>query len=278
LDPVSAEVWENKEVASGIFRLKLRPYGPAPRVAPGRFFMLGVGQGLDPLLRRPLGHLCTSVDDNGIHLLEFLYEVRGRGTRILSLAQPPRIVSFIGPLGRGWRLEVTPKRIMMVAGGMGVVPLYAAASALQLARPRPRVEFFFGAKTGRGLVLQAELEKRSTQFHPCTEDGCRGDKGLVTDLIKAEMKRLGEELERHKKEDKLILACGPRAMLKEVVKLARTADVPCQVSLEARMGCGMGACLTCSIKGADGNNLRVCQDGPVFAAEEVDWEALDESA
>lgn len=269
MDPVSAEIWDNREVATGVFRLKLRPYGPVPRTAPGQFFMLGLSHDRDPLLRRPLGHLANSVDENGIHLIEFLYEARGRGTRLLSLAQPPRILSLIGPLGRGWRLEPLPPRIIMAAGGMGLVPLFAAARALQLAKPRPAIHFCFGAKTGRGLVLLPELEAVTSALACCTEDGCRGEPELVT----APLARALDSLEFR---GATVLACGPRPMLKAVVRLAAEKSAPCQVGLEARMACGMGACLTCAVPDRDGRVRHVCTDGPVFDADEIDWEALDD--
>jgi len=271
LDPVSAEIWENKEIATGIYRLKLRPYGPAPRVAPGRFFMIGVGPGTDPLLRRPLSHLATSVNEDGIQLLEFLYEVRGRGTELLSLLQPPRIISYIGPLGNGWRRDGVPRRVILAGGGAGAVPLYAASKALAEITPRPKIEFIYGARTGRCLALASEIGVMVEDTVLCTEDGCRGEKGLVTDLLRRALTDADPART-------LVLACGPRAMLAQVALLTKERGVACQVSLEARMACGMGACLTCSIRGADGHNVRVCKEGPVFDAAEVDWEALDECA
>jgi len=271
LNPISAQVCEQTEVAAGIFRLKLRPCAPVPRVAPGRFFMIGLGPGHDPLLRRPLSHLCTSIVEDGVEIMEFLYEVRGKGTKLLSSLQPPRIISFIGPLGNGWRLDPLPKRVIMVAGGMGVVPLYATARSLGERTPRPKVEFIYGARTASGLVLMDELEELVSRTFICTEDGCKGVEGFAT-------RGLRLALEKGDAKNTLILACGPRAMLKKTCEIAKNRVIPCQVSLEARMACGMGACLTCSIKGADGKNLRVCKHGPVFDSEEVDWEALDESA
>lgn len=271
MDPVSAEIWENREIATGIFRLKLRPYGPAPRVAPGRFFMIGVGAGTDPLLRRPLSHLSTVINEEGIHLMEFLYEVRGRGTELLSLMQPPRILNYIGPLGNGWRLDRLPGKVIMAGGGAGAVPLYAAVKALILVKPKPEVLFIYGARTGRCLALAPDLGALAEDTMLCTDDGCRGEKGLVTDLLKRALTKADPH-------DTLVLACGPRPMLVEVARLTAERKIPCQVSLEARMACGMGACLSCSIKAADGANLRVCKEGPVFDATEVDWEALHECA
>lgn len=271
MNPQSAEVWENKEIATGIFRLKLRPYGPVLHVDPGRFFMLGLGGGHDPLLRRPLSHLGVSAVEEGILVTEFLYEVRGRGTELMSRLQPPRIINFIGPLGQGWRLDPRPERVIMVAGGLGVVPLFAAAKILALQKPRPEIIFIYGARQSRGLVLGDELKKMTAELRLFTEDGSKGKKGLATE-------GLLEVTKKKSSRSALVLACGPRPMLKAVARIAPEKNLSCQVSLEARMACGLGACLTCVIKGADGKNRRVCQEGPVFMASEVDWEALDDCA
>jgi dihydroorotate dehydrogenase electron transfer subunit len=271
MDPRGALIVENREISADIFRLRLKTEGPDPAAAPGRFFMIGLNQGTDPLLRRPLSHLSAAVDGHGVRMIEFIYEVRGRGTWLLSKMKPPAAIDYIGPLGRGWDLDPVPKKVIMVAGGVGAVPLYAAAVSLARAEPRPELEFIYGARTGSGLVLEPEIGEIVAGSILCTEDGCRGEKGLATDFLK-------RSLNGRSAKDALILACGPRAMLKKVAGMAREQDVPCQVSLEARMACGMGACLTCSIKGAGGNNLRVCKDGPVFDARAVDWEALDDFA
>ena len=268
MDPVSAEIWKNQEMATGIFRLQLRPYAPVRHVAPGRFFMIGLSTGYDPLLRRPLGHLGVRTTEESILVMEFLYEVRGRGTEVLSRLQPPRVISYIGPLGQGFRLEPLPTEVIMVAGGLGVVPLYAAASQLALRSPRPRVTFIYGAKTGRGLPLAPEISGLTADTILYTEDGSKGKRGLASQGLSETIKKI--------KGGAVVLACGPRAMLREVARIAAKNHTACQVSLEARMACGLGACLTCAIKGADGKNRRVCQEGPVFMAEEVDWEALDD--
>jgi dihydroorotate dehydrogenase electron transfer subunit len=205
MGPVAALIVENREVAADIFRLRLKPEGPDPDAAPGRFFMIGLNQGTDPLLRRPLSHLSAIVDGQGVHIMEFIYEVRGRGTRLLSKMKPPSAIDYIGPLGKGWDLDPLPEKVIMVAGGLGAVPLYAAAVSLTQAEPRPEVEFIYGARTGSCLALEPEIGEIVASSIVCTEDGCRGEKGLATDFLK---RSLNEPTK-----DTLILACGPRAML-----------------------------------------------------------------
>lgn len=269
MNPEKAKVVDNREVAPGIYRLALEAGEGSGEVAPGRFFMIGVGLGFDPLLRRPLSLLDQRRGKGGGRVYEFLYEVRGKGTRALARLSPPASISFIGPLGNGWTLDPIPPRLVMVAGGMGAVPLYAAAGAVARAGRASAIEFIYGARTGECMALASEVEGMPCATRFCTEDGCLGEKGLATAL-------LSQALEGVDPSGTVILACGPRAMLKETARISAERNIPCQVSLEARMGCGMGACLTCSIRGADGSNLRVCREGPVFAADKIDWEALDD--
>ena len=271
VEPFPAEVREQREVAAGVFRLWLRPYAAQTGVAPGRFYMVAVGRGLDPLLRRPLSFLSAEPAADGAPGLTLLYEVRGRGTEMLAHLAPPHTLTLIGPLGRGFRLDAPPRRVILVGGGIGAVPLYAAAQALQRHPARPRVTFIYGARTGDLLVLAPELESSGHENLICTDDGCRGEKALTTDLLE-------RELAADPGTGVTVLACGPRPMLQRLASVCRDRGAACQVSLEARMACGMGACLTCVIRGASGRNLRVCKEGPVFDAEEVDWEALDGQA
>ncbi len=268
LVPFQAEVRENREVAPGIFRMKLLPQEELSQVLPGRFFMLKAGRGHDPLLRRPLSHLGFG-KKQGDKALEFMYEVRGRGTALLSGLRPSETVSVIGPLGSGFCLDPALESVVLAGGGMGAVPLFSAARELAAREQVPKMEFVYGARTGECLVLQSDLGEVGCQAVLCSEDGCAGEQGMVTDVLQ-------KTLDRMDKGPELLLACGPRAMLKVVAGMAARRGIPCQVSLEARMGCGMGACLTCTIRGADGHNLRVCREGPVFDSGRIDWEALDD--
>ena len=266
--PFPALVIDQQELAPKVFRLTLRPCVSVADSAPGQFFMVGVTDSLDPLLRRPLSFLRADDDFDGRPRLVLIYEVRGRGTMLLSSSLPGRSISLIGPLGRGFRLNDAPARAILVGGGIGAVPLYAAAARLQDAGGE--VTFIYGARTGDSLVLSPEIAATGAENLICTDDGCQGEKAFTTELLERE---LDDE-----QADRLVLACGPRPMLKKVAALCRERHVLCQVSLEARMACGLGSCLTCIVRGATGQNLRVCKDGPVFDAAELDWEALDDQA
>ena len=267
--PFSAMVIEQRELAPQVYRLALRPSVSVAHAAPGQFFMVGVSDTHDPLLRRPLSYLSAADGPDGMPSLVLIYEVRGRGTRLLSCLRPGRSVSLIGPLGRGFRLAPVPARAILVGGGIGAVPLYAPVAALK--KIGADVTFIYGARTGEIIdFLAPDLAATGAGTKICTDDGCRGEKAFTTDLLERELADASA--------DRVVLACGPRPMLKKVAAICRESKVPCQVSLEARMACGLGACLTCAVRGAAGPNLRVCHDGPVFDAAELDWEALDDQA
>lgn len=265
--PFPALVTDQRELAPKVFRLSLRPAVSVADAAPGQFFMVGVSDSDDPLLRRPLSFL-SAADQDGKPSLTLIYEVRGRGTLLLSSYQPGRSVSLIGPLGHGFDLNPPPRRAILVGGGIGAVPLYSSAVALKAAGAD--VTFIYGARTGDLLFLASELAAICARNLVCTDDGCQGRKAFTTDLLEEEL--------REPRADQVVLACGPRPMLRRTAELCREYRTPLQVSLEARMACGMGACLTCAVRGASGKNVRVCKEGPVFDAAGLNWEALDDQA
>ena len=175
-----------------------------------------------------------------------------------------------GPLGRGFKLD-SEKDPILVAGGIGVAPLLYLADRLaimkrsQTAAP-PRL--LIGAGSKKELLGLREFKEAGLRVQAVTEDGSFGRKGLVTDLLEG-MSAKG--LERA-----MIYTCGPQGMLRAVASWSAARNIPCQVSLEARMACGMGACLGCSVARPDDSGLsyaKVCQDGPVFEAQEVAWDA-----
>jgi len=270
LDPRAAKVIENRQEAPGIFQLVLEAGDGACLPAAGQFYMVRTGKGHDPLLRRPLGVLKAEQSRERGLRLSFLYQVRGRGTALLSGLLPGEDIDVIGPLGSGWRLEDTPSRVIAVAGGMGIVPLYAALKAISTSKDNVRTELVYGSRSGPELVLYQELEALADKVALCTEDGCMGEQGLAPDIFSGLLTDVTDE-------KPLVLACGPRPMLQKVRRTCVDHGLDCQVSMEARMGCGMGACLTCTIQGTSGENLRVCREGPVFVAADIDWERLDES-
>lgn len=248
-------VVEREALGAETFRLRLRP--PQPFGAqPGQFVMVKVAAGIDPLLRRPLSihraHLGTSGD------FELLFRAAGAGTRALSLVRPGEHLAVLGPLGRGFRSCARPP--VLVGGGIGVAPLLFFAETLLAQGLRPTL--LLGAKRDRDLLCHDDFACLAVPFRIATEDGSKGETGFVTRLLEHELASTPHSA---------VYACGPVPMLAAVAALCAHHAVPCQVSLEAHMACGVGACLGCVIPGTHGPSLRVCHEGPVFDASDVKW-------
>ena len=249
-----ATIRDNERVAEGFYRMRVESAPLAKEAKPGRFVEVRCGGGYEPLLRRPLG--IHRIHDDGI---EMLYEVVGTGTEILSTKKAGEALDILGPLGNGFTTD-TKGPVVLVAGGVGVAPLMALAEAF--AGRRAGLEVFIGAKTKTHILCENEFKKTGAKTFVATEDGSKGQRGLITELLQ---KRLDDHTAT-------IYACGPTAMLKAVALLARKESLPCQVSLEERMACGVGVCLGCPVKmKASGAYKMVCKDGPVFNAEDIAW-------
>jgi dihydroorotate dehydrogenase electron transfer subunit len=216
---------------------------PAPPLGPG------------PLLDRPIS--IHRLPDRGA---EFLIRKVGPGTALLSSLERGARVRLIGPLGRGLD-DLDPsfssKSWHLVAGGAGLGPMASFLEALP-----GRARLFYGERSGSLQVDRGFLSRLAPGAVAVTEDGSGyGRRGLVTAPLEA---ALG-------KDPRPILACGPPAMLAALARLAQKCSVPLVACAEARMGCGLGVCLSCSLPLLDGSNLRVCQQGPVIDGLAVDW-------
>jgi dihydroorotate dehydrogenase electron transfer subunit len=265
------EPYGNAEVAPGIALLILHAPRIAARVKPGQFIHLRVG-GLDKqILRRPFSVLDVYPRDGVIWIL---YQVAGAGTRWLYSQAINEItvepldwsslgrLDAIGPLGRGWCVPEDARRVLLVAGGVGAAPLHMFAA--ECVRRGLHTEVVLGAQ--RAELLQcaksfAESVTERRNLHICTDDGSEGRQGLTTDVVR--------ELLEHERFD-YIATCGPEPMQRAVARLAAESGVACEVSLERRMACGVGACLSCVVETTAGSK-RACIDGPVFDAREVVW-------
>lgn len=225
-------------------------YAPALAAAaqPGQFVMVRCreGEGHDPYLRRPLSiHRIDRAAGN----IALLFAEVGRGTRWLAQRQPRDVLDTIGPLGNGFTLPGREARLLMVAGGMGIAPLMALAEA---ARAKGHsVTLLQGAATATRLY-PADLLPAGLQMVAATEDGSAGVKGLVSHLVSNYVKNADA-----------VYACGPVPMYHTLEALPELRGKPVQMSMEARMGCGLGACFGCTIETKAGPK-RVCLDGPIF--------------
>ncbi len=201
-----------------------------------------------------------------------LYEIRGRGTALLAEKKPGDLVDVIGPLGTGFTLPDSPtQQIVLVGGGIGAPPLSFLASTIAKSFGCERLTTMIGAQTAEKHICADEFRGLSVDDNACllaTDDGSCGHSGLVTDILR-------ERLKSESLISPMIYACGPTPMLKAVALIAKEYHLKCQVSLEAKMACGVGACMGCVIKVHNGGGckyVRVCHEGPVFDAEEVVWD------
>lgn len=248
---------KNEKIAPNFYRMRvLSPY-LAKNSKPGQFVEVRCSEGIDPLLHRPLG--MHKILKCGI---EMLYEVVGKGTAMLSEKKAGEEINLIGPLGNGFNIAASTKAAILVAGGVGVAPLVALAE--KLSRTGRKVSIVIGAKKSSHILCERELKAFGCTVRVATEDGSRGYRGLVTDLLQD---RLASSYALRA----MIYACGPVGMLKAVARIARTKEMACQVSLEERMACGVGVCLGCPVKTKSEGYKMVCKDGPVFNAEEIAW-------
>jgi dihydroorotate dehydrogenase electron transfer subunit len=279
-------VIENRPLTGGHFLLSVDSPSQAQATRPGQFAMVRMLGRSDVLLRRPMSIYDLKVRDSGTgdsvkrrepapgtpRIIQLLYKVVGRGTRLMSELKPGDRVGLLAPLGHGFfEEEYLPRaheadEILHVAGGIGIAALLLPARKLAEAGFKQRL--FFGGRTKEDLIGLEEFKPVVEATLMATENGAAGYRGFVT-------RPLEEYLAKHTNQRFLLFVCGPWAMLQATVELARRYRHPCLVSMENRMGCGLGVCLGCCIR-VDGTGheayQRVCTEGPVFWAEKVAWE------
>lgn len=316
---VKAKVLLHRRLGGDCFRLRLLCPEIARLARPGQFAMVRVREGADPFLRRPFSFSQifppqekkrNPLDEGGV---EICYQVVGRGTSVLAGVREGERLDVLGPLGRGFWTEEGRSRAVLVGGGIGSAPLLSWAQELRGKGKKKtsrgpeggrEIIFLLGAKTRDRLVGIPDCRKMGIEPAVATEDGSLGAPGLATDLLEREL--LGGRYE-----STVIYACGPHAMLSRVAQMADQFDLPCQVLLESRMACGVGACLGCTVKvredrpagsaggggvspadagGECGRNggpeallpvisegrpfryARACKEGPVFDTRTILWE------
>jgi len=283
---VLARVKGQRDYGAGHLWLDLEVPARFVRPVPGQFVQLLLTPPSPVLLPRPMS--VAGVRAAGTKtVLGFLYGPVGAGTCALAKLDAGDAVDVLGPLGRGYPLDV-PGTPVLVAGGRGVAPLLFAADGLR--RRGRRCEFLFGARSKAQLVgladARSRLERLGGRLHLATDDGSRGMKGHVVDLLDRVAGRLPRPLVIH--------ACGPHGMLKAVVEWALRNEVRANLAMESVMACGTGVCRGCPMprsERARRDYLRTrgdapslygnveyamcCTEGPVFAAEDLDWERVE---
>lgn len=258
----NAEVEFNEQIAQGIFLMGLHAPEIVSSAYPGQFVMIRVSPVIDPLLRRPFS-ICGTLRDE---LLLILYKVVGRGTVLMSVAKKGDHMMVLGPLGRGFSRPHPSGKSVLAAGGIGIAPLIFLAQKFG----ENDLIFLAGYRSSAEIVPFEKVGLTGKNLETATDDGSAGYHGLVTDLLETRIRLEAETLTG-------IYACGPAAMLKKIASLTIERGASCQMSLEAYMACGLGACQGCAVKSSARDKLSyylACRDGPVFSARFIDWEAL----
>ena len=251
-----------KKSWNGCVLLKLSSPRIARRSKPGQFLMVRVSDGPYPLLRRPL-----SVHARDGDCLELFFARTGLGTELLADKKKGGKLDILGPLGKGFTIPRAAKgeTFYLVGGGRGIAPLYFLARELRAKGGRPRI--FYGGKTEAELPLLGKLAAMKTEVFISTDDGSLGYRGFASAMFEKELARSSRPA--------LIYACGPDPMMKKVGEIAGERGIPAEVSLESIMGCGIGACWGCVRKiqrGGAAEWVKICEEGPVFPANEVIWD------
>lgn len=268
-------ILSNQEVSPDYYRMKILAPGISDLARPGQFIMFRSQATDEPLLRRPFGIFQTGMlpsDCDGLpdkEFVEILYKVVGRGTAIMRELHEGDRVELLGPLGRGFEPADDGREQILVGGGIGLVPLYMLATELVKTN---KVRLLIGGRSRKDVLMVTEFERLGVETYVSTDDGTLGEEGPVTHVLE---RKLG------KFPGAAVYACGPMPMLEAVFRICQPRQVDLQVSLEAFMACGVGACLGCVVKGAGHSEeqpryLCTCKEGPVFRAEELDWQRLEQ--
>jgi dihydroorotate dehydrogenase electron transfer subunit len=271
-------VIENVQLARDTWRVRFAAPDIARQLVPGQFLMLRLADGTDPLLGRPFAFYQIINDASGQPwAIDVVYLVVGKLTSRLATCKANTPLDIWGPLGNGFAVPVV-EELIIVAGGIGQTPFLAVAQeALGQAtfgtnarhvNQRPNVTILYGARNASYLAGVSDFEKTGAKVRISTDDGSAGQHGRVTDLLK---ETLAATMDRTRQ----VYCCGPEKMMEAVAQITSAAQVPCQVSLETPMACGIGICFSCvtPIKQETGgwDYRRTCVEGPVFDAESIVW-------
>jgi dihydroorotate dehydrogenase electron transfer subunit len=258
-----------REYEAGILRIERRTHSAflidvacgeiAQKAVPGQFVQVRAGRGTDPFLRRTFS-ICGSLPQDGV--ISLMIDVVGLGTALLCALKRGEMLNLVGPLGKGFDPDLGGNGpAILAAGGVGAAPLLFLTESIRQSGKRS-VVFLMGGKTATNLSIIEGLIGEGVTALEATDDGSRGYHGMVTALLEERIGKLSPGA---------LYVCGPRSMMKAAAEIAKKGGVPCQVSLEERMACGIGACLGCTVQMVDGSMARSCKEGPVFNADEVLW-------
>lgn len=250
----------NKEkLGAEIYKFTIESEYVAKNAKAGQFVNVKCADGIGALLRRPIS-ICSIDREN--NTFDIVFQIKGNGTELLAKKNIGEEIDLIAPVGKGFVIDSKYKKPLIVGGGIGVFPLLGLLNEM----PNNEARTILGFRNKDFVVLENEFKNASAELIITTDDGSYANKGFVTEFVQQALE-IGDY--------DIVYACGPEMMLKAVAGIAKENEVPCQVSMEQRMGCGIGACLVCACKtrlGDEWEYSHVCVDGPVFWADEVIFE------
>jgi len=244
-----AKIIKNEKIAQNVNSLTF-DVGEEVKVRAGQFLNISTGGELN-LLRRPIA-ICKAEGSK----ITICFQIKGGGTKKLSETEEGDVLSVLMPLGNGFFVSDEEKKVALVGGGVGVFPIISAIGEYV---DKKEVYSYVGFRNKAAVCMEEELGK-SKKYTVVTDDGSYGKRQNAVEALKEELDEIRPDV---------ILSCGPLPMLRALKDAVNGTGIPCYVSLEERMGCGIGACLVCVCDKTDGKHARVCKDGPVFDINEV---------
>ena len=256
---VKCELLRKEMLIDGIYKFSVKSPEIANSARAGQFLEIKVSETGEPFLRRPISIYNIDKEKGEV---EFIFQVKGRGTNLLAERKVGDLIDIMGPLGFGGFKVQEYNNVAIIGGGIGTYPLYELAKEL---KGKANLNVYLGFRDSSLVTCEKEFEAIGlNKLVVTTDDGSYKEKGYAIDFMK-------KDIEEHHVD--MIFACGPLPMLKAVRAYAIENNIPCQISLEERMGCGIGACLGCAVKVISGKEPRfghVCKEGPVFNAADVE--------
>ena len=258
---VFAQLEHKEKIIKGIYKFSVKASEIVQNAKPGNFIEIRVTDQVEPFLRRPIS-IYNLDKENGI--LEFIFQVKGKGTDLLSRKEVGDQIDIVGPLGFGTFKTEKYNKIAIIGGGIGIFPLYELAKEAK--ENNKQVTGYLGFRNKEYVMLEKEFAKVTDNLVITTDEGSYKNKGFAIDYLIKDMK---------KEKYDCIYACGPLPMLKAIQKYANENNINCQISLEEKMACGLGVCLGCAVKKEKSPKeapeyFHVCKGGPVFNAKDVE--------
>ena len=258
---ILAKLIKKEKLLDGLYKFSIKANDIVNIAKPGQFIEIRINENLDPFLRRPIS-IYNLDKEQGI--LEFIFQVKGKGTELLSKKNEGDLIDIIGPLGNGTFKFEAYNNLAIIGGGIGIFPLYELSKEAK--ENNKNIYTYLGFRNKNLVTLEDEFENVSTNLVITTDDGSYKNSGFAINYLEKDLEKNNIDC---------IYACGPLPMLRAIKKMAEEKNIPCQISLEEKMGCGLGVCLGCAVKtsisSADNPEyIHVCKAGPVFESKLVE--------